>query len=275
MSDKPKTKTELIRYLEQNPLLELHHPGGVPAIPKPERRLRWFRQAKKTRLILIDSVGLEWDACFTPDKDCLRFFDDRFELHLGGPPLPYYYLDSPTRKFGYVLWSEPAGAFLGEFMGLGFWSKLERAGQDTAVTWPTPDEALQSEAARSAPGRVIAVEVGPDGPNNRASIRACVAAGMEAWDPYFVPVRPETKASHPKPQEAPEIVIEVSGGNVTCVYGQGVAVTLVDWDNVDAGDRPGLYPLTPMSDMPESTKLQVKLRRQAVRNPGFRTHQGT
>lgn len=40
-------------------------------------------------------------------------------------------------KRGFVIFSESAGVFLGAFLGLGFWSKLDAAGQFTAPVFST------------------------------------------------------------------------------------------------------------------------------------------
>jgi hypothetical protein len=40
----------------------------------------------------------------------------------------------------------------------------------------------------------------------------------------------------------PQVVIEVSGGVVQAVYAEdGTQVILVDWDNIKAGDRGGVF----------------------------------
>jgi hypothetical protein len=78
------------------------------------------------------------------------------------------------------------GIYLGACMGLGFWTKLDPAGQDAAVVFPTCEEA-ESFMATWDDGKPVGVTlhtITPDVDNGAfASIDACVAAGLEGWDP--------------------------------------------------------------------------------------------
>lgn len=57
----------------------------------------------------------------------------------------------------------------------------------------------------------------------------------------------------------PLVVVEVSGGVVQQVYTDLPAnVILVDWDNIEAGDGPGVYPHEPLSSMAENTDAEVQ-----------------
>lgn len=93
MSRKPTSLTSLIKYLHRHPHLELHHPGGVKALPEPTVSPRRFsRFAKKELTLLLASpdgatdeygyglpVLLESDVSTGGPQASLAFFDDRFE----------------------------------------------------------------------------------------------------------------------------------------------------------------------------------------------------
>lgn len=84
-----------------------------------------------------------------------------------------------------VIYSEPAGVFLGSCMGLGFWSEMDPAGQDAAITFESEDVA-RAEVARwkhgpEEPWRCVPVEV--DAGDRYASIEQCVRAGLPRWTP--------------------------------------------------------------------------------------------
>jgi hypothetical protein len=74
------------------------------------------------------------------------------------------------------------GIYLGSFIGLGFWSKLDPAGQDAAVTFPSQQDAEQFMGTwdEGAPQGCQFITVIPD-QGEYASVSACVAAGLEAW----------------------------------------------------------------------------------------------
>lgn len=78
------------------------------------------------------------------------------------------------------------GIFLGSCLGLGFWSRLDPVGQDCAVTFETEGQAREHLAGSSLTPEHLAqlryVEVKPD-MGVYASIDACVAAGLPAWNP--------------------------------------------------------------------------------------------
>jgi hypothetical protein len=91
----------------------------------------------------------------------------------------------PSRHRRFVLYSESLGVYLGSFMGLGFWSKLDPAGQPGAVTLPSEEEASAFVATwegHEPPADLRAVAVLVVAPD-RATIAECVAAGLPAWDP--------------------------------------------------------------------------------------------
>lgn len=92
----------------------------------------------------------------------------------------------------FVLYSPTDGIYLGNAMGLGFWSLLDPADQPAAVTFPTPDAAfahvLDWDNQESKP---VALEVKPvevevpafsQGEPIYATIAECVAAGLPGWE---------------------------------------------------------------------------------------------
>lgn len=80
-----------------------------------------------------------------------------------------------------LLVSDELGIYLGNCMGLGFWSKLDAAGQDAAVTFPSEDVAREHMAGwDEAPSDVRFVPVLPDD-GEYATMQACVRAGLHPW----------------------------------------------------------------------------------------------
>jgi hypothetical protein len=82
----------------------------------------------------------------------------------------------------YVIYNEQDGIFLGAFLGLGFWSKLDSAGQDHAATFESAEDAqtFMSTWADGPRADVLFVEVEPDN-RTHASVAACVRAGLPGW----------------------------------------------------------------------------------------------
>jgi hypothetical protein len=90
----------------------------------------------------------------------------------------------------FVIYSPELGVYLGNCLGLGFWSKLDPVGQPCAVTFPTIYEAQRHAASWDTPVKDMQfIPVQADDVSKRlgqpdyASIAACVAAGLPAWDP--------------------------------------------------------------------------------------------
>ncbi|WP_321967156.1 hypothetical protein [Burkholderia cepacia] len=82
-----------------------------------------------------------------------------------------------------VIYNERDGVFLGTALGLGFWSKLECAGQDAAATFESEKQAREFMSTWiTRPDHVRFVPVVADC-GNYASISSCVAAGLPAWNP--------------------------------------------------------------------------------------------
>lgn len=85
------------------------------------------------------------------------------------------------------------GVYLGSAMGLGFWSRLDPVDQPSAVTFPTPADAEQHMRTWDGgiPNGTTTYPVEPDdfAPDGcvYASVVACVAAGLPAWDPGCAP----------------------------------------------------------------------------------------
>ncbi len=98
----------------------------------------------------------------------------------------------------FVIYSEDHGIYLGSYMGLGFWSKLDPAGHDTAPTFPDLAAIRRAIAQRDNPRTFPAytpISVEPDRPGGYASIAACVKAGLPSWEPNVVLSKPPTPVS--------------------------------------------------------------------------------
>jgi hypothetical protein len=103
--------------------------------------------------------------------------------HGGAPAIDASQTD---QEKGVVLYSERDGVFLGDLIGLSFWSKLDPAGQTHAATFASEAQALAYVSTwDSKPADIRCVGVMQDG-DRCASIAACVAAGLPAWDPADV-----------------------------------------------------------------------------------------
>lgn len=73
------------------------------------------------------------------------------------------------------------GIYLGNCMGLGFWSKLDSAGQTCAVTFPTAQDAIahiRSWDNNNDPASCAIVGVTPSGEDGYATIKDLRAAGL-------------------------------------------------------------------------------------------------
>lgn len=89
-----------------------------------------------------------------------------------------------------VIYSDSYGVFIGEALGLAFWSKLETGDQPGAATFI--DEADAQDYMKGwltpPPDDVRVVSVIADMPRHGASVAACVRAGLPDW---AVPSRPD------------------------------------------------------------------------------------
>jgi hypothetical protein len=101
---------------------------------------------------------------------------------------------STDKAKAYVMNHAQDGVFLGLSMGLGFWSKLDPVGQDSAPVFPSEKEGREFLGTWSLEGMDAAqrqafmdaisfVEVEPSGDGKWATMTACVKAGLDMWDP--------------------------------------------------------------------------------------------
>ena len=81
-----------------------------------------------------------------------------------------------------VITSPEMGIYLGNCMGMGFWSKLDAVDQPSAVTFVSKEDAIDFMKTWDSgiPEGVDFKEVVSDD-GQFASIAACVAAGLEPW----------------------------------------------------------------------------------------------
>jgi hypothetical protein len=84
----------------------------------------------------------------------------------------------------YVLYNEEQGIFLGGWMGLGFWTKLETGGQDAACTFASVKDGEDYIATwpadqRNKEYKLVQVEA----IGRWATIQECVEAGLPSWIP--------------------------------------------------------------------------------------------
>lgn len=85
----------------------------------------------------------------------------------------------------FVLYSPEAGVYLGNCMGLGFWSKLDAAGQTMACTFPTEQDAAEHVASWDEPPAFV-LETKPvqvADASGYATVSEVEAAGMPGWMP--------------------------------------------------------------------------------------------
>lgn len=122
--------------------------------------------------------------------ECLRVLDLAHQLtsaaDRGGAAL-----EAQKPKTGFVLVHPDDGVYLGSLMGLGFWSKLDPAGQECAVAFETPEKAREHAASWDSSREdhqaylesLKCVEVEIDSPDGEpyASVDACIKAGLDAW----------------------------------------------------------------------------------------------
>ena len=87
----------------------------------------------------------------------------------------------------YVLVHPDAGIYVGNCLGLGFWSKVDPVGQPEAVTFASQTEAhehIQSwDGDDGAFNSSITIEPVDTAGSQYASIPQIEAAGLPAWDP--------------------------------------------------------------------------------------------
>ena len=96
-----------------------------------------------------------------------------------------------TESQAFVLVHPEMGVYLGSCMGLGFWSKLDPAGQSCAPTFASKLEAEDYMATWDG-GRPDGIDfalVTPDD-GTYASIAACSAAGLPSWSDQLLSEQP-------------------------------------------------------------------------------------
>lgn len=84
----------------------------------------------------------------------------------------------------YLLYSEDYGIYLGSFLGMGFWSSLDSAGQDEAITFESEKFAInfmKTWESQVPDVKIIPIEIREG--NWYATIEQCVAIGLPAWNP--------------------------------------------------------------------------------------------
>jgi hypothetical protein len=84
-----------------------------------------------------------------------------------------------------IILSASMGVYLGSCMGLGFWSKLDPAGQDEAVTFPAPGIAMahvaEWESLADHPCDLTYPFVSDANSDGYATEAECVDAGAAPW----------------------------------------------------------------------------------------------
>lgn len=84
----------------------------------------------------------------------------------------------------YVAYSHTLGVFLGQCLGLGFWSKLDSAGQDSAVTFATPTEFLDwAKTWNDPPPADTVIRAVECADPQFATSAECEQAGLPGWKP--------------------------------------------------------------------------------------------
>lgn len=87
-------------------------------------------------------------------------------------------------KKGIVISSADWGVYLGTAMGMGFWSKLDPAGQDVACTFESIEQAKEIIASwDSKPPEDTQFTLVQTKHEFHATIPECVKAGLDAWNP--------------------------------------------------------------------------------------------
>jgi len=94
--------------------------------------------------------------------------------------------DAPSRR-GFVIVHRDDGIYLGNALGLGFFSKLDPVGQNQAVAFDSIQAATEhlsswaiAEASDMQAYQFVEVLLNSNG---CATIEACVKAGLESWGP--------------------------------------------------------------------------------------------
>lgn len=84
----------------------------------------------------------------------------------------------------YLLYSNDYGIYLGSFLGMGFWSNLDPAGQDKAITFESEKDIIdfmKTWESQVLNVKIIPIEISED--TWYATIEQCVAIGLPVWNP--------------------------------------------------------------------------------------------
>ena len=87
----------------------------------------------------------------------------------------------------FVIYHPERGIFLGEAMGLGFWSKLDPVGQTHAVTFESEGIGRFAVGRFSPDDQTECVLVPVTTGNSYALSNECAAAGLPGWDSGWSP----------------------------------------------------------------------------------------
>lgn len=92
---------------------------------------------------------------------------------------------------GYVIYNDENGIFIGECLGMGFWSKLDPVGQPEAVAFENTTIAYEvierfenydKHYGFRNEYKIVPVEItSSHGRTHYASIQSCVQSGLPAW----------------------------------------------------------------------------------------------
>jgi len=84
----------------------------------------------------------------------------------------------------YLLYSNDYGIYLGSFLGMGFWSNLDPAGQDEAITFESEKDIIDfMRTWESQVPNVKTVSIETSENTYYATIEQCVAIGLPEWNP--------------------------------------------------------------------------------------------
>lgn len=81
----------------------------------------------------------------------------------------------------FVLVHPEMGIYLGNCLGLGFWSKLDPVGQPSACTFADENEMRTHVATWESPVEGWSARAVAGTKSDEATIAECVAAGLEPW----------------------------------------------------------------------------------------------
>ena len=91
-------------------------------------------------------------------------------------------MSTATSNIRFVIHHPQMGIYLGNALGLGFWTKIDTVGQDSAVTFESTKQAEEHMATwdQGRPTEATIQQFCAD-KGYYASASACAAAGLEPW----------------------------------------------------------------------------------------------